>query len=636
MHMIYYLVLFLAFYFLILLPCGKVVLKFLKAPKMSLLEDLLLSTNLGIIFLAILTLVLNLIGLKEIIPIIIWLPLIYLIFSKSYLNFKEIKDFFSKKNLAIILLVILSFLVQGGVLFTSGGVENNSLKLIGAHTSDSLWYLALIEKLKLSIPPENPTFSGIPLTNYHFLSFIIFSVFSNITQIPTEIVYFKIIGPFLILLFILSVYKFIQVLTKSKLAGCLAILLVTLSSNYYYLVNFFYQNTQFNPSIAWVDEYSTRLVNLQLLSSYLVILTILSLWLKFSKINYRFILTFSILVAALTEFKIFGGVIFLGSLILVCIYKLFKKDYSLVKLTSVSLIFSGAFFSYVNSGLAQQALLISPFWLIKAMNENADRLNNSVWELKRQTYLVHQNFIRISQLYLEGLIIFLLVNFGTRFAGFWVMFKSKYKNRELEIIHFLVFGSVLGLIFSMVFITRGIAWNTVQFLYYSTFFFNLLLVISLNQLISKRRYLGIFLALLIWFSLLPGVFYTSNAYFTNTFHSGFSSELYSASFFLKDKASGVVLIDPFYNTNSYISAISKKTAFFADESRLFNNLLDYGDRMKKNTDFFSDKMTATQKKQFINENQIKYIFTSNSAKELNNLKLQKIFQNNQISIFSTN
>ncbi len=606
--MIFYSVIkLLLFLLLFVYPFGFLALKFLKVESKG-WERFIFSINIGIVFVTIIALGLGYIGLSKILPFALLLPVVYLLFETLVRNPRAILEPLKKirVDIYVIVSILLVVLLSCTVNFYSGEVAGKGLRLLGAHSVDSLWHISIINSLEKNIPPENPVFSGQNLYNYHFFNDLFITTAIKITGISVWELYFKLIPPLLLILLTSSCYLFIKHLTDNKFLGILAIVLVNFSSSFYYLAGFFYPSVTLQHSVFWVDEYSTRMVNLQLMTSYILILTLLFLMLKVDiKKNLKFVLIFGVLLGSMIEFKAFGFVVTLLSLGGLAVTKIINHQLLYFYLCLVSLGFALVFYlPFVLLGQAN--FMLAPFWFIKTMYEAKDRINYDIWELKRQTFLAGENYIRIGFLYLEGVVVFLLGNLGGKVLGLLSILNKKEGQEEKDVRLVLFFMSLIGFILPMVFIQRGVVWNSIQFFYYSVFSLGLLTVLFLGMLRS-RRIVSAIVGLLIFASLAPGVVHTINVYAKDR-DILTVTEVYLAASFLKDQDDGVVLIHPEFVGNSQVSAISKKTSFFADETALQVILVDPNRRKKELSDFFT-KTDYGQKRTFMEKNHIKYLFT---------------------------
>ncbi|MDP3974389.1 MAG: hypothetical protein Q8P65_00175 [bacterium] len=631
MTTIYYFQFFL-FVFLVTYPLGKIILNYLKI-NLTFWESLLISINIGIVILILLAFFSGIIGLGKFFyffPVAVFIILL----SRQKLFEKYRKKLIFNIDFKLLGILLITVLLCGYFTFFSGQIVNKQLRLIGGNVHDGLWHIALINNLKKNIPPENPIYAGTTIRNYHYLTDIFVAISSDFTKIPVMALYFKIIEPFFILLFSATIFIFLNRITGSRVFSYYGVILTILSSNLFYLVNIFYPTAYFNPSVLWVDEFITMMVNPQLLLSYIVILTLLYLILIYEKIlNLKFILLISVVGASLLGIKSYGLIVLLISFFTVSLFQSVRKRFDLIKITGGMLLASVVF--YLFSNISKQSIFIlSPLWFIKSMFETPDHLAYPTWELKRQTFLEHRNYLRIGQLYIEGLALFLFGNLGGRIIGFLAIF-NRLENKKKEAIYILWFMSIVSLMLPLIFIQKGVAWNSIQFFYYAIISLGILTVIFLNDLYKKHKYLVVVLAMMVWITLLPGIIYNLVHYFPDKSSLYGSSDALSALQFFKNQPDGTVLINPIYMNESFVPALSEKTAFLADESILSIQLVDYDRRKEEVKSFFSNINSNIIRGNFLKENDIKYIFTVNDRRfNYNNaLDIKEIYSNKEIIIY---
>lgn len=476
---------------LIIFPIGKIILDLLKI-RLNFWEEVLFSINIGIVFVTLTTFLLGLLGHPRLVLVLAWLPLLYLFIRKGKQRIIKFKIRIPNLDLLLILILLFCTFVQSIITFSSGDMVGNSIRLMGIHDKDSLWYIALINSLEKSIPPQSPIFSGQMIQNYHYFTFIFVAFLKSITNIPIMVLYFKLFIPLLVFLFSAAVFVFVKNLTDNKWAGYLAVLITALASNFYYLIGFLYPSAIVTPSVFWVDEYTTRMVNPQLLLSYIILITMLYLLLNVKRISdYKFIIIFSILAGSLIGFKSFAAAVFLSALAVLSLFRMAKRNFSYIKILVSSILMTLIF--YVNSVRNYQPIFIfSPFWFIKTMFESGDHLNFDVWELKRQTYLNDKNIIRVIQLYAQGLVIFLVGNLGTRLLGIIALFQAK-SERKKDMVYLLFLISIIGFVIAMLTIFRGITWNSIQFFYYTVMFSAILTAVSIAGILKRNILIGVLL-----------------------------------------------------------------------------------------------------------------------------------------------
>ncbi len=417
---------FILFVIFILMPIGILFIKLLKSHTLSFWEEILIAINLGSILFAVFIFITWYFKLYSLSYLLCVLAIAY----SFYLIIKSGKKHINLGNFHIDIIPLLSIIFVSLICLTitinSGDEISGGIRFYGANGHDGLSFLALEQEIQRSIPPENPTYSGVNISNYHYLVYILISGIGFISKIPLPILNFKIIIPFFIFLYSTSIYFLIYKISSSKLIGVMGLLLSTISGNIYYIAPLLSKTAVLSPSVFWVNEYLTRMVNPQLLFSYIVLLTIFLIILHSNYRGKKFILLLGFLIGTLIIIKAFAAVLFLGALFILALLELRNKDYIYLKIFGMSLVFS-VFFYLLAGNKASSILIFSPLCFIKNMYESPDHLNFPDWELRRQLYLSKNNLVRVFQLYLQGLIVFILGNLGGRFLGLFAFDNSDRK-----------------------------------------------------------------------------------------------------------------------------------------------------------------------------------------------------------------
>lgn len=632
---------FIFFQLLVVYPLGKIVLDFL-GMKLWWTQNLVFGISIGIVILTLSVLTLGYTNHYNLLPLFIFIPPILLFFQLKKIQFRQIRirKLLSKSDLVVIFAIILCVLVQSIIVFPNGVKADGSLRVKGVFTEDAMWHIAIINNIKKSIPPDNPVFAGEKLVNYNYFSDIYITVIHKFTNIEIIVLYFKLVGPFLALICALSLYFVLKEFTRNKLISSLGVLLVTLSSTYYYVFGIFKPNL--NPSSFFGNDYVSRMVNYQLSFSYIIITTFLFLLLSYKKINsFKFSLVAAFLIGSGIGFKSYGTILMIGALFIIGIYKSFRKDFSYIKITALTGVFTAVIiFLFLRSNqVTESVFAFNPFWIIENIFNDPLRLNSPAWEAQRNSYINNNNYLGILYIYLKGIAIFLFAGLGLKLLGFFAVIKNRERyKKEVPALLFVIAAG--GIIFPLLFTQGGVKWNTVQFIWYSGFSLSILLIILITNLFQKLNLKFILIIIfLVWVSYLPGVYYYSKFYLSDTgnlttYNFKGTQESYQAARFLSLQPTGVLLMDQKYLQTPFIVAISGKNAYFADTSILSNSLIDWSDRDAQVKLFFDSRSKENYRKDFLKRNKILYIFTSKNALEAEDY-FNNIYNNNEVSIYKS-
>ncbi len=401
-------------------------------------------------------------------------------------------------NKGIILPLIFSILgvfILASFSFPQGFDNTNRLIIYNANNHDSLWHIALQESIKKSIPPVNPVYSPNIIKGYHYLTDIFLSWISVITNITSINIYLKWSPIILAMLWTSSTLLLFFKISKDKVLSYLAAAMVLFASNFVYLTHFFYPGVSGNQSIFWLDQSVLYLVNQQLVLSLIILNTIFILMLESIK---RYWILIGILLGSLAGIKIYGLVVTLPIFGLIGIWYVIKeKDYSFIKSTVIGVILSSILVFIQGNNLGFPFVFL-PGWFIQTMFEAPDKLNYSVWEIHRQLFTQTQNWIRLSLHWISGFLILLVGNYGLKVLGLvFLIFALKRKLLKDKIFYISVISIVISILLPMIFIQKGVIWNSIQFMYFASLPMVILILILGREILSRKYLIIIFMTIIL-------------------------------------------------------------------------------------------------------------------------------------------
>lgn len=171
--------------------------------------------------------------------------------------------------------------------------------------------------------------------------------------------------------------------------------------------------------------------------------------------------------------------------------------------------------------------------------------------------------------------LYLFHHYGTRLLGlgylFWLI--GKRKATIVDVSSTVVIIAATGA--SMVLVQRGDQWwNSMQFLYYSAFLLTLYTARWLYRLTEYKEKWAVALVVLVCVLSIPDSIEKMSELY-KTPKRIVSAEEVSALSFLRRQSKGVVFSVPSLPDTAYISALSHKVVYYADEQMLRNNGIDY-------------------------------------------------------------
>lgn len=592
-----------------------------------------------------------------IIPIIIFVALIG--FKPLLKRIKKIKIAFNKKTIIVLTVFILGIAGQLAVISPSGIIQDGNLVFWSAHGHDGAWHIALMEEIKNGWPFQNPVLAGERLVNYHFFSDIAPAIISKFTPLSNFDLYFRIF-PFLSSLFLgASAFFLTKKLTKSFSASIWATIFTYFAGSFGFILTYIKNKTIGGESIFWATQPQSASGNPpQIMSDFLLLAAIyfVLVFLEQKDRHKKFVnfVICVVLLGTISSFKIYAGVVLLGAISIVGVWELIKnRKTELLILSIVSGIL--ALILYLpNASNSTSFLIFEPWWYIRTMIVEPSRLNLLDWELRRQTYIYESNWKRVIWLEGMGFIIFFFGNLGMRFLGLWEFIKTH------NIIKVII---VLSLLFPLLFLQKGVASNTSQFLQYFILLFGILAGIAVSKITNKFKLLApVIIILMIPTQVgLLREFYIEDGY---SIADGYSTrpafakvsslELNALEFVKNNTDIDSVIITPPYNQyfnqegvtphiwdwfdTSYVSALTSRRTYADDYEQV--DIMGYDDELRIETKKIIFESEDVKKiKEVFNSTGADILYFPKAITPTVNPKefgLNLIFENEEIEVWKTN
>lgn len=585
------------------------------------------------------------------------LPLTLLIFLIKFLKSSKI-DIPPLKNKAVALIIFIGVIAQNLISFPSGLFFGDKLEFWGVAGRDGMWYLTLTEELKNNFPPLNPSYAGELLKNYHYFYYLAQAEISRLTSIPVIDINFRFFPLFVSLTFGLAIYLLTKKLNKNNSAALWPLFFAYFSGSFGYIPRLIGYGRGGWETVFWSMQPFSMLQNPQLGFSFTLLVVWLILLIEYIKSkNKKYLLPVILIAATLPEYKIFGGTLLLGTFFVVSVFEvlIFRKIYLFLSFIASAILFLIIFLPV--SAKAPSFFIFEPFWFVRSMIVSPDRLNWVDLELRRQSFAYFHNWPKVVMIETLSLLIFTFGNLGTKFLGFFAFPKifAKIKNKEysLPIIGILAF-IIASFTIPLLFLQSGVAWNTIQYLYYFVFALSLLSGLVVGSF--KPR---IFISLAIIIFSIPTSLELIYSFYSNPAASYLSRGEFEALNFLKNRTpkNSVVLAYEFnpylkekfdspipisiYDSTSYVSAFSARPVYFADE--LIEGNAGYNIEERKNNQklFFHTDNTGIAD-DFLKKNHIKYIYLLKDDKfgqkinfPADSLNFTTPFENEEVKIYKT-
>jgi len=535
---------------------------------------------------------------------------------------------FIKTQRLLFLVIFLGLIFHFLISLPSGSYycfdKQCGLYFWGAHEHDGIWHLAVINTAFKKFPPQHPVFAGENLTGYNFLlDFVIFLLTK--TGIPAIIWYFKILPIIWFFLIVFLTIKLSKKLKKNYFYQVFLLFFILFGSSFGYFFTLFHKKTLIGSSASLAMQAGLTLVNLQFAYSLIFFLTLLLLLLKKEKS------TKDIVLIGLTNFiilglKFYGGIISVFiTLIYFLVEDLKKNSFINFFTTTKKLLITSAFFlaslfifyqPLINKN--NSGLVFSPFSIAHSIIEekNLFYLPNVV-NSRYFLYSVNPLSPRLLIIELFTAFLFVFFNLGTRFLGI-LFFLRDFPKRKVDFFNFVIFlGIIFSFSLSLLFIQKGIWWNTIQFSYYGLFLANFLVADTLSKILKKRSLVSWIFVVMIIILTLPENYDIIRGFIPGKKASYIPKEELEALDFLKKQKEGIVLsleAEEYNKINNnlrtaFISAFSRKITYLGNKTQVIVTSLNFDKRLKQ----IKEVNCAVLEK-------INYIYLNNSNKEKNYLK----------------
>lgn len=584
------------------------------------------------------------------IPILI-IPIILLliIFGVKPLikTVKEIEIKFNIQTVAVLAVFALGIAGQMAVISPSGIVKNGDLLFWSAHGHDGTWHIALMEEIKHGWPFQNPIFAGEKLVNYHFFSDILPAMASKYLPVSDMNLYFRVF-PFIYSLFLgASAYFLTKKLTKNFSASVWATIFTYFAGSFGFVVTYLKNKTVGGESIFWATQPQSAGGNPpQIISDFLILSAIyflIVLTQQKDKVKGRVIFVICvILFGTLASFKIYAGVVALGALGIAGVWQVIrKKRFQFLILAIVSGVLSALLY-FPNAESSVSFLIFEPWWYIRTMIVEPSRLNLLDWELRRQTYIYETNWKRVIFLEGVGFLIFFFGNLGMRFIGLWNFLKT----------HLVIkVAIVLSIVLPLLFLQKGVASNTSQFLQYFVLLFGILAGIQTSKITAKAKFLIPFIILL----MLPTQIGLLREFYSRPAFARISSqEIEALNYINKNTPEDATVVTPPYNQyldlkdstpniwdwfdTSYVSAISSRRTYFDDYEQADIMGYDWRKRLEIKKTIFEDANPVKVKDAFT-KTQANLLYFPRVLKpkiDPGSIGFSLIFENREIEVWKAN
>lgn len=488
---------------------GRFVLWFVKRP-LAMLEDLFLSTVVGILFFTLLAYILSWLKLQ-----IVLLPVLLLITFFTYKSKQRPFPAFDRKDRRAIVLVTIVSLIFSFTMILSGKF-NDSISLVSIHNLDSMWHLALINELIANFPPDIPTFAGVPLRGYHFFFNFLIAMVSKILFLSPMMLFFQFFPLLLSFLWSTGVYVLMLSWSKDRSASLWAVFLTMFGGSFSFILLL-----QGHLGLSLDDAFgmtqpASSLVNPPFTISIIIVIASLFAMHKYiTTREYGWLLPITLCVGLASMFKVYAGILLVGAFLLLVILEITKRRFFiLLALLSTVLLFFSTYWVFTGKS---GHLIFAPLWPTHKIL--ADNITWYGYAEKQYTYARQGVIRKLIEIEAYGLFVFIIGSLGTRVVGIIMLIISFLRTRSWPSqFSFIIFAmTCASLLIPLFFIQSIKVFDIIQLTWYFLFFCSLFAAFGLVYIFRVRypMVVKITLFILIVITTLPSAFEKYTVYLSS-------------------------------------------------------------------------------------------------------------------------
>jgi hypothetical protein len=566
-----------------------------------------------------------------------------------------------KKLLIVTLVFTIGIIGQLLIISPSGWSANGNLLFWSSHAHDASWHFALvneIQKMSFGSVVQNPEYAGTKLVNYHIFSDIAPAIFNKYLLIPQIELYFRLF-PLLYSILLGTVAYFLgKVLGKSFSAGIWSTIFIYFGGSFGYIATLIQHKGIGGESIFWGSQIQSSIGNPPFIAANIILITFLYLFLKILEKNNRTLFFISaMLLGSLAVFKIYASIVLFFALGIAGVWEIIReRKFRIISLIIPSGILSAILFLPFY-GKSSSFLILQPWWYIRAMIADPSRLNWIDLELRRQFYVARggiRSILRIIEYEGIAFSIFFIGNIGMRFLGLFDLVSSAktfFKNYFNQV---FILMTLLSLIFPLLFLQKGVAGGTANFLEYFILGFGFFAALTTARLIEKIKYnaLKLCVGLIIIILAVPtqaALIY--QFYSRNPFTKITNAELTALNFVKSNTDKNAIILTPPYDPNldlkdpipniwdwfdtAYVSAFSARRSYFDDYEQVDIMGYDYRSRLAvKQTIFKNPDVNLVKEKLKETKAQILYFpKILHPLVDLTKTGLIKVYENSEVEVW---
>lgn len=504
---------------------------------------------------------------------------------------------------------------------------------------DAFWHTGLIEALIRRVPPIEPGISGVVVHNYHYWSNTLASELIRVFHLPllpTQYIYLYFTASLLLGFCALS---FARLFNFNKVGTLLFVYLFYFSSDIIYILSFI-STGKFEFHVHPLVDGTMFLENPPRAFSFLVTfagLFLLNSWIR--KPNVRIGIITAIIFGSVIGFKVHTGLLVLSGLFILSFYLLFKKRFKDLYLPVFAVLISAAIYIPVNIGAG--AVIFAPFEMSR-MFVVQKNLGMSHFEMAREIYASHNNYLQQVRMDITMLVLFLVGQFGIQNLG-WIPIKKVIQTLGLPFWMFLYGSSVILVIFGSLFLQPVAGADIFNTYLASNFFLTILTGVLLNNISgTKRKKLLVLVVIFIIAVTLPRWIYKSStvkAYFTKQSPVFSKNELTAMNYLARNSPQDAIIL--VFNKGTwdflypYVSVFTQRDMYLS--GRIISGRHGINtDNRQKIADTIKTSSDKAEVSILLSRNHITYLYfygLDTMQVDPKNIGFEKIFSNQSNTIY---
>lgn len=541
------------------------------------------------------------------------------------------------KQIVLVVIFVIGVFGQVNRFVPSGFIFPGGIYMLTGASDDAFWHLSLTNQIARQFPPNEPGLSGVAVRNYHYWSNIAAGELVRVFHLPVLATQFFYTYIAISLLLGGLSYVLVKELRFSTLGVFVALYLQYFASDIIYLTSFIAKGT-FEFGVHPLEDGTMFLENPPRAYAAIAVLTgliLLRRWLMKKKLLLGMLT--ALVLASTVGFKIHTGIMTIGGLACLGIYLAYKRQWNYVYVPFVAILAAVVIYYPVNS--ASGLPVFAPFEMSRMFTVQ-EKLGISVFELRRRIYQEHANIVRVFQMDITMLVIFLLSQFGLRNIG-WVSIRTAIRNVGVPLTVYIYGGLVLTTLFGTLFI-QPVAYADIFNSYLAgSILLWVLASISINTWLgkTKRLYRILFIFLIISFTIPRWIYKTSIEVSTlQSLKPVIYKEELDAMNFIKAKtpSDSTILVfnqGQWDSVFPYVSVFTNRDTFLSGQGILERHGIDMADRKKIVESIQADAPPAVLRKIVLEHNiGILYFYSKPSIKKYEEL-FDTIFSNDMVTLY---